>query len=145
MGFHFSLETVLRFRESVEQREELALQKTQLEIAGVGRAIDRATAEIASAQRARERAMQQAIPAAQLQAMVRDADAAVEKKKHLVAMLQELEKQRAEQMNAYQAAHRKRRMLSDMETRQQDAYEREQVRTQQKQLDDLFGSRHQRG
>jgi flagellar export protein FliJ len=145
MGFHFSLETVLRFRESVEQGEELELQKTQLEIAGVTRAIERATAEIEKAQKAREKAMKRAIPAAQVQDMLREAESAIEKKKQLEAMLQGLERQRDERMKAWQAAHRKRQMLSDMETRQLDAYEQEQVRAQQKQLDDLFGSRHQRG
>jgi len=145
MKFHFPLETVLRFRESVEQREELELQKAQLEVAGVTRAIEQTTAEIENAQKARERAMQQAIPAAQLQAMVKEAEAAVERKKHLETTLHDLERQRDERLKAWQAAHRKRRMLSDMETRQQAVHEQEQVKTQQKQLDDLFGSRHQRG
>jgi len=77
--------------------------------------------------------------------MVKEAEAAVERKKHLEATLQDLERQRDERLKAWQAAHRKRRMLSDMETRQQAVHEQEQVKTQQKQLDDLFGSRHQRG
>ncbi len=145
MGFHFSLDTVLRFRESLEQREELALQKIQLDIAGVRHAIEQTAAEIARAQKARENAMQEAMPAAHLQAMLSEAESAVERKKQLSATLRELEQKRAEQMKAYQSAHRKRRMLTDMEARQLEAFEQERSRTQQKQLDDLFGSRHQRG
>ena len=33
MGFRFSLAPVLRLRESLEKREELALQKVELEVA----------------------------------------------------------------------------------------------------------------
>jgi flagellar export protein FliJ len=145
MGFHFSLDTVLRFRESVEQKEELALRQIQLEIAGLRRTIQDVTAAIAHAQKARDKAMRQTMPAAHLQAMVSEAEAAVERKKKLVASLEELEQQHAEQLKEWQAAHRKRQMLSDMEARQFDAYELEQVKAQQKRLDDLFGSRHQRG
>jgi len=145
MGFHFSLDTVLRFRESVEQREELALKQLQMEISSVRLAIEQTTSDIERAQKAREAAMQKAMPAGHLQAMLSEAEAAVERKKRLAVTLRELEQKRAEQMKAYQSAHRKRRMLSDMESRQQEAHEQEQSRTQQKQLDDLFGSRHQRG
>jgi flagellar FliJ protein len=144
MAFRFSLASVLRFRESVEQQEELALRKLQLEAAGAQRSVEQATMEIAIAQQAREAAMQQPIPAAQLQAMLRSADAALERKKKLLATLHKLEEQRAEQMRRYQAAHRDRQMLSDLADRQQDAHEVRQVKTQQKMVDDLFASRHRR-
>jgi flagellar export protein FliJ len=144
MAHRFSLASVLRFRESVEQQEELALRKLQLEAAGVRRSIEQATTEIAIAHQARETAMQQPIPAAQLQAMLHAADAAIERKKKLDATLHKVEEQRAEQMRRYQAAHRDRQMLSDLKDRQQEAHELQQVKTQQKMVDDLFASRHRR-
>jgi flagellar export protein FliJ len=145
MAHRFSLASVLRFRESVEQQEELALRKLQLETAGAQRSVEQATMEIAIAQQTRERAMQQPIPAAQLQAMLRAAEAAIERKKKLLAILHKLEEQRAEQMRRYQAAHRDRQMLTDLADRQQDAHELRQVKAQQKMVDDLFASRHRRG
>lgn len=145
MGFHFPLDSVLRFRESVEHQEELQLRKVQLEVASVRRSIEQVTMEIAVAQRARETALQQPLPAAHLQAMLHAADGAVEKKKKLVAALQKLEEQSAACMQRYQLAHRKRQMLSDLETRQRELWELQQVKTQQKAVDDLFGARHQRG
>jgi flagellar biosynthesis chaperone FliJ len=48
------------------------------------------------------------------------------------------------QTQKYQAAHRDRQMLSDMRTKQRDVYEQQQVRTAQKVLDDIFGTRAQR-
>lgn len=145
MGFNFPLASVLRFRESVERQEELELRKVQLEAAGVRRSIEQATMEIAIAQQTRETALQQPLPAAHLQAMLRAADGAIEKKKKLLAILQKLEEQSAARMQRYQTAHRNRQMLSDLETRQRDSWELQQGKTQQKAVDDLFGARHQRG
>jgi flagellar FliJ protein len=144
MAFRFPLASVLRFRQSVEQQEELELRKLHLEIAGVRRSIEQATMEIAIAQRARDTALQKPLQAAHLQAMLRAADTAVERKKKLLATLQKLEDQRNEQMRRYQEAHRGRQMLSDLEAREQDEYELRQVKAQQKVLDDMFGARHQR-
>ncbi|HEX4036782.1 MAG TPA: hypothetical protein VHX37_01875 [Acidobacteriaceae bacterium] len=144
MAFRFPLASVLRFRESLEHQEELELRKVQLEVAGVRRSIEQVTMEIAIAQQARETAMQQPLPAAHLQAMLRAADGAVEKRKKLLTVLQKLEEQRAEQLQRYHTAHRKRQMLSDLEARHHESYDLRQTKTQQKIVDDLFASRHQR-
>lgn len=144
MSFRFSLETVLRFRESVEKREELALQQVQMQLAQARRAVDEATAEIRRARQAREECLREPVPAAHLQAMVRAAEAAAERRKVLEQAVHVLEQQRAQRLEAYQAAHRGRQMLSDIRTRQRDAHDLEHTRRQQKFLDDLFGARHQR-
>jgi len=54
MGFRFPLASVLQFRESIEKREELALQKVQFEVARVRRRIDELTEELAKASDERE-------------------------------------------------------------------------------------------
>jgi len=144
MGFRFPLATVLRFRESVEKREELELQQVQVQIAQTQRAIDELTEQIAQAQLTREQAMLEPVPAVHLQAMVRATEAASEQKKALLHSLKALNKLRAERLQAYQTAHRGRRMLSDIRTRQQDAFEQERARQQQKFLDDIFVARLQR-
>jgi flagellar export protein FliJ len=144
MAFRFSLATVLRFRESIEKREELALQQIQMQIARTQREMDELIAQMAQAQQAREQALQRAVPAVHLQAMVRATEAAAEQKKALRERLRSLENLRVERIQAYQAAHRGRRMLSDIESRQLDAYEQERTRRQQKFLDDIFAARLQR-
>lgn len=145
MAFRFGLAAVLRFRESIEKREELALQQVQLQMAQTQHAIDALTAQIANAQQARNHAMREPLPAVHLQAMLLDADAAVERRKALQDALHKLEQLRVQRMQIYQAAHRGRQMLSDIRAREQEAYDQERVRLQQKVLDDIFGSRHQRG
>ena len=47
MGFRFTLDSVLRFREGIEKREELALQKVQFEVSRVRRRIEELTEELA--------------------------------------------------------------------------------------------------
>lgn len=145
MAFRFSLETVLRFRESVEKREELALQKLLLESARIHREIDKLTAEIAGAHEARNKAMQQPVMAVHLQMMLNQIDSVADRKKTLTKSLDALEEERAIQTKKYQVAHRERQMLSDMRDRQHAAYDQEHARVQQKFLDDIFATRAQRG
>jgi len=144
MAFRFSLATVLRFRESLEKREELALQKLLMEMAGVHRDIENLTEEIARAEAARYDAMQQPLLAFRLQGMLLEIQIAIQKKAALIESLARLDQQRKAQTAKYQAVHRDRQMLSDMSTRLRDAYERECNRAQQKFLDDVFAARAQR-
>jgi flagellar FliJ protein len=144
MAFRFSLATVLRFRESIEKREELMLQQILQEMAGIRRQIEHLAAEITTAQEMRNEAMLRPLPAFHLQAMVDDLNTAGDRKKALIESLAAIDHQRAAQTKKYQAAHRDRQMLTDMLTRQQDAYEQERARTQQKFLDDIFATRSRR-
>ena len=144
MAFRFTLAAVLGFRESIERREELALSKIQLEMARVQHEIDEVTAALAAEQRRREESMQRPIPAAELQVMLRAAEVATRRKQKLLESLAVLEQQRGEQMRAYQTAHRARRVLTDLKAQQLEIWEQQQVRTQQKVLDDVFASRSQR-
>jgi flagellar export protein FliJ len=144
MAFRFSLASVLRFRESIERRDELALQKVQMQIAQTRLALEELSAQIAQAQQARDQAMREPVPGAHLQMMVHAAEAAAQQKRMLILNLDTLEKLREERIQAYQASHRGRKMLSDVETRQRDAYEDQRARQQQKFLDDVYVARLQR-
>jgi flagellar export protein FliJ len=143
-AFRFPLATVLRLRESIEQREERALQKIQLEMARVSHQIEQVTTHIAEAQAAREQALRQQIPAVELQTMLWGAQAAIAKKDALLETLHALEQQRIQQLNVYQAAHRDHETLLNMAAEQRSAYELHQARVEQKFLDDVFmARRHQ--
>lgn len=144
MTFQFSLSTVLRFRESVEKREELALQTTQLEIARVCRATDELAAKIAEKYSAIERAMQRSLQANLLQLMLSELNETVEERQDLLLKLEVLQQKRKVQLESYRTAHSGRRMLTDILTQQRNAYEQKQMRAQQKFLDDVFAARAQR-
>jgi flagellar FliJ protein len=144
MAFRFSLATVLRVRESIEQREERALQRIQLEISRVLRQIEELSAAIARAHDTQEEALQQPIPAGYLHGLLWEAQAAVARRKALLSTLQALEQQRNQQRKVYQAAHRNHETLIGMKRDRRNAYELEQARAQQKSLDDLFMARRHR-
>jgi flagellar export protein FliJ len=135
---------VLLVRKNAEQREERALKKIQLEMAHATRQLEELNAEIANVQDAREQAMQEPIPAVQLHAYLERAEVAAEEKKSLVNQIQILRQGLAQQMKVYQASHRDREALTDMLEKQQEAYDQEQAREQQKQLDDMFIARRHR-
>ena len=144
MAFRFSLATVLQVRESIEQREERALQQIQLEMARVLRQIEELSAAIAKARDIQEDALRQPVPAGYLHGLLWEAQAAEVRRKALLSTLQTLEVQRDKQMKIYQAAHRNHETLISMKRDQRNVYELEQARTQQKSLDDLFMARRHR-
>jgi len=144
MPFQFPLAAVLLVRENAEKREERALKKIQLEKANASRQLEELNAEIVNAQQAREEAMQQLIPAFQLHDYLRRSQAVEEMKRTLLHRLHFLGLESERQMKVYQAAHRDREALTHMLEEQREAYEQEQARNQQKQLDDLFMARRHR-
>lgn len=144
MGFKFSLASVLRFRESVERREALALQKAHLEVARVRHHIDKLTANIMETLDEREKTLRNPTPAHQLQYLQAEMDAAVDAKRSLSETLHTLNIKRDQQMNLYRIARGNRQMLSNLFDQQLNAWEQEQLRTEQKELDDIFAARTQR-
>jgi flagellar export protein FliJ len=144
MAFQFPLAVVLRVRESIERREERALQSIQLDVARALHQIEQLIAAIGGADRAREKALQQTISGGHLQSLLGEEQAAEQQLKSMLGQLQVLEQEREAQMKVYQAAHRDREMLTDMLKKQKDVYEREWLREEQKRLDDIFMARRHR-
>lgn len=145
MAFRFTLEQVLRVRQSIERREELALQRAELEVARVLRRIEELTEELAAASRKREEALKQPMQAYLLQGMDAEITAITEARQTMFDTLKIVQGQRDQQRKIYQAAHNGRQMLTDLEKEQRDEYELEEVKAQQRTLDDLFAARIQRG
>jgi flagellar FliJ protein len=144
MAFRFPLATVLRFRQSIEKREELALQRVLVEIAQYIRKIEKLSARIAEAHQMREETLRQPTSAFQLQSMLSEIQIAAERRRLLIDSLASLEQKRIKQMAAYQAALQDRRTLSELEGRRREDYKVERERAQQKQVDDIFAARAHR-
>ena len=144
MGFRFALASVLRFREGIEKREELSLQRVQFEMARVRRRIDELTKELAKAGNEREEGLQNWMQAFRVKNLQDEMNAAVEARQTLLETLATLRKQSEEQMKIYQAARVNRRMLTDLQKKQQEAWEQNQQRVEQRRVDDAFTARMQR-
>jgi flagellar export protein FliJ len=113
----------------------------QLEVARVSHRIDELTGEMAKTCQEREQTLRNYTPANCLQAKQAEISAAIEAKQTTLETLQKLLLQRDNQMKAYKAAHRGRQALTDLRTHQKTLYEQEEMRRQQKELDDIFASR----
>lgn len=141
MVFRFPMASVLRWREGIEKKEELALQQVQFELTRVRNRIDEITEELAKASRDREEALQRWTQANELRGMQDEMNAAADARQILLETLATLKKQKEEQMAIYRAARVNRRMLTDLEEQQRETWEQEQVRADQKRLDDVFTAR----
>lgn len=144
MAYRFPLATVLRFRQTIEEQEERALEKVFAEIVKAEQQIDALAMDIAGARRKLEADLTESMPAGHVDSMRERIEGAVRLRQQLVDSLAELHRRRDEQVQRYQAAHNSRKVLSDMQERQRDAYEQERDRAEQKTIDDIFASRSQR-
>ena len=127
MAFQFPLATVLRLKESIEKREERALQQINLEIARIKAQIDELTRQIAAARQAREQALRTVVPASHLHAMLHEEQAAEQRKQGLMGTLQTLGEQRDKQIKVYQAAHRDHETILSLFNNLRSTYEQEQT------------------
>jgi flagellar export protein FliJ len=144
LAFRFTLAQVLRVRQSIERREELALQRAELEVARAHRRIEELADNLAKAAKARDEAIRQPMRAFELQSMNAEMNSIALQREAVLASLEKLKQQRDAQRKAYQAAHTARQMLTDMSAQQRAEYDQEQTRAQQKRLDDIFAARLKR-
>jgi flagellar export protein FliJ len=96
---------------------------------------------MAKACQGREKDLRNSASANCLQARQAEISAAIEAKQTMLETLQALNLQRVNQMKTYQAAHTDCQALTDLRTQQKNLYEQEEMRREQKQLDDIFASR----
>jgi flagellar FliJ protein len=138
MPFRFSLASILRLRENLEEQAERALQMAQLKVTRVVGQIEELDIEISRMQAVREQAMKEPISAAQLQMFLAKLEVSGEKKKALRVELETLKQARDHQMMLYRTAHRNREALTDMSAKLEEAYDVEQERVEQNSLDEIF-------
>ncbi len=141
MPFEFRLEAVLRVREGIEEREERALEKIQIEIAKTLQTIEQVDLRQLREAEERERGLATLSLAANLQLIHQAQQELREYKKALQRYLAKLRNDREVQLKKYEAARRDREMLSDMRQKQLQEYELEASRQEQKVLDDVFLNR----
>jgi len=141
MPFHFPLATVLRYRESIEQRERLALEKIQQEIAGIELQIRQTDDACSAASENRVAGLAHGTTAAEMQAAYEYQKALEQLSAILRARLQDSKKKWQQQLVVFEAARRNRETLEKLRQQQREVYNREQAKREQAAADDLFLSR----
>jgi flagellar export protein FliJ len=145
MAFRFSLDAVLRFRQSVEHSEEATLHRIVQDIAGVELELQRVDEKQSRLREQREQNLTRKLPAVHLLEIAeREMDLKTVADR-LRSRLRQLEIQRIKQLAIYQTAHQDRQILSELREQQRRAYQLDQRRQEQKTLDDLFLARSKPG
>jgi flagellar export protein FliJ len=145
MSFRFSLSAVLRYRESIEQREHFALEKIQQEIVRVELRIRQVEEHCSTATKNRAAELAHGIRAADVKSAYDYQNALEQQREMLRTLLQELKMKWRQQLASYELARRNRETLEKLRDQQLDAYSREQAKREQAVIDDIFLSRRVRG
>jgi flagellar export protein FliJ len=145
MSFHFPLAAVLRYRESMEQREHLALERLQQEIARVEVRMRQIGEDRSTATQALLADLARGTCAAEVQAAYEYQRALEQQQEGLQTLSQELKKKWRQQLVTYELARRNRETMENLRQKQLDAYSREQAKREQAVIDDLFLMRRRRG
>jgi len=138
MPFHYALSALLRLRESLEKSELQRLQSIAAQLAQVRAEIASLDAEIEATRRQVAERASAGITGAELHAEAVGEFARAQFRAALVKKRDELEIERQEQQARYKEARQRREILSNLRERQFSAYQREQERREQQQIDELF-------
>jgi flagellar export protein FliJ len=141
MGFRFTLDAVLRFRESVEHSEEATLLLIVQEIAQAEGELRQTDIEQVRIREQRERDLILKLPGVHL---LEIAERELDLKNvadGIRSRLEQLEDRRLKQLAVYRSARQERQVLSELREQKRRTYDLEQRRQEQKTLDDLFLAR----
>jgi len=141
MPFRFSLNAVLRFRQTLEDRDKLALEQIQYQILQVTQTLEQIEIEKIKDADTRQQELTSGIPGAHVLAVAADQQRLEETRKLLQQQLVKLRTEREKRLLVYQDSRRKREVMSELRQQQWEIYETEESRRQQKLLDDIFLSR----
>ena len=146
MAFHFTLEAVLRYRQSLEEREQLRLQPLLVSRAVLLKQLQQAREAQLQLQTAIQRALRQAaIPAVELQLSAAQLNGIARQQELLRSRLLKLESEIAEQTARYRQERQKREVLESLREVQWRDYQVRQQRRQQAMLDEMHLLQRGRG
>jgi len=134
----FSLDALLRLRQSLERQQELLLQQAHQRMAALAREIEELNMEIAGLQRRELQHLASGLSGAELhfvelcRARLRERRQAVES-----ALVTAREVQR-DRVDAYRAARQKREIVASLRAQYLEARARQDARREQRDLDDFF-------
>jgi flagellar export protein FliJ len=138
MAFAFPLQGVLRVRELQERSELQRLQTLAAQVAAVRAEIVSLEAEAEQIRRGVWQEASAGISGAELHFSTSRESASLERRRLLQTKLQELERAQQAQMQRYLQVRRKKETIAHLREEQLAAYELEQSRRAQRQLDELF-------
>lgn len=138
MAFHFPLEAVYHFRQSVERQQELRLRAANQQVAKVRHLIEQIDEGIRQLKVRCRQELANGITGAEMQFILDTSAALMAHRPDLEHELARLKNLRDQQQRVFQQARREREMFESLRDQQLRAYRRDQDRREQRQLDDAF-------
>jgi flagellar export protein FliJ len=138
MAFHFPLQAVFHYRQSVEHQQELRLRAANQQVARVRRLLDQIDARLADLRANQFQHLQAGVTSAELRFGLLSETSLAAQREQVVAEVARLQKLRDQQQRIFQHARREREILDSLRERQLHEYNVSASRRQQRQMDDLF-------
>jgi flagellar export protein FliJ len=138
MAFHFALAAVLHFRQSVEHQQEMRLRAANQRVARVRHLIEQMEAHRQELRLLQSKELSAGITAAELRFELQCEGELVRHRRELEQQLAGLEKARDQQREIFHQARRARETLESLRDQQLRLYQKELLRREQRNLDDLF-------
>jgi flagellar protein FliJ len=138
MAFHFPLQTVLHFRQSMEHQQELRLRTANQQVARVRRMLLQLDTSVNEANTLQAKQLEAGTSAAELRFHLLCEAAVAQHRRRLEEELVRQESIRERQRQIYQQLRRQRETLQGLRDQQLNLYRKEAARREQRRLDDLF-------
>ena len=138
MPFHFSLQAVLRCRESFEHRERQRLLMITRELVKVQQQRDEAKRDRTNASDQLQKKLHQGMTVMEMQYELACDRARIRRIAALNDQFTKLENLRRRQLEVFRKAQQQRQVLENLRDRQLAAYQLTQTRREQQQMDDRF-------
>lgn len=138
MAFRFTLQAVLRCRESFERRERQRLQVVTREMFKAKEKQEQAKQDRANALIQAQQKLRQGTTSAEMQFELASDQARLRRIAALAEQFTKLEELRRRQLEAFRKAQQQRQILENLRSRQLAAYQLIEARRLQQQMDDRF-------
>jgi flagellar FliJ protein len=138
MPFHFPLQTVLHYRQSMEHQQELRLRAANQQVARAQHLIEQVDLQTKELRSMEMEELTSGTSAAELQfGLLREA-AMLRRRREFEQQLIRVQQLRDQQREIFQQARRAREMLESLRDQQLSLYKKDAARREQRSLDDLF-------
>jgi len=145
MAFRFSLAAVLRIRESLEHKEQLALEQCYRQLYSLQKRLSEQDEHINRIRAEYEVCVIRGSKAANLQDLLEQRFQAERHREAIQQELTEAQEELRQQIDRYRAARQQRETVGQVRSNRFEEYQKRESLAEQKARDDLFLLRRQRG
>lgn len=138
MAFHFPLQAVLHFRQSVEHQHELRLRASNQQVARAHHFLDQLDARLQQLHTRQSQDVAAGTSGAELRFALSCEVTLRQQRQAIQHELLRLQNLRDEQQKIFQQARRERETFESLRDQQLHEYRRDAARREQRHLDDLF-------